>query len=194
MGSKAAHPDRGERPQKMLLSADDFQRMGEAGIFTDKPRVELINGEIFTMSPFTPEHNSHVDKIAEFFTISLFGKARVRTQGSVRLDEFSEPEPDIAILRFDENYYQGKQVTAEDIFLLIEVSVNTLATDRKLKKEKYALAGIPEYWIVIPEKGMVESYQKPEDGAYREKKTYLKKDEWLFDAFNLLVKGSDLLI
>lgn len=178
----------------MLISAEDYQRMGAAGIFEGKPRMELIDGEIYARSPLTPYHNSHVDKCAEFFTIKLVGKARVRTQGSVRTDAYSEPEPDIAILRYSENFYIGRQPTAEDILLLIEVAVNSIETDRTTKKKKYADAGIPEYWIVIPKKGIVEVYQKPEDGAYLEKKIYKKEEEWVFETFNLPVKGSDLLI
>ena len=72
----------------MLISADDYQHMGAAGIFEGKPRVELINGEIYAMSPFTPEHNSHVDKASRFFNRVLFDKILVRTQGSIRIDDY----------------------------------------------------------------------------------------------------------
>lgn len=194
MPSKASQYDREGIRKKMLISAEDYQRMGAAGIFADKPRVELIDGEIYTMSPFTPDHNGHVDKAAEFFTVNLFGKAIIRTQGSVRIDEYSEPEPDIAILRLSENFYSDKQATAKDVHLLIEVAVHTLETDRTIKKQKYAESNIPEYWIVIPKKGIVEVYRKPEDGTYLEKNTYKKTDEWLFEAFSLPIKGSNLLI
>ncbi len=194
MPSKTATSNQEGIRRKMLISAEDYQRMGAAGVFADKPRVELIDGEIYTMSPFTPSHNGHVDKAAEFFTVNLFGKAKIRTQGSVRIDEFSELEPDIAILRFSENFYSDKQATAKDIHLIIEVAVHTLETDRTVKKQKYAEALIPEYWIVIPSKKAIEVYRKPEDGDYLEKNTCHKGDEWLFEAFNLTVKGSDLLI
>jgi len=180
--------------RKMLISADDYQRMGAAGIFTNKPRVELIDGEIYTMSPFTSDHNGHVDKISRFFNHALFDRALVRTQGSIRLDEYSEPEPDIAILRFKENFYRNQQVTPQDIYLLIEVAVNSVATDRTVKKQKYAAAGIPEYWIVLPEKEMVEVYRQPEEDDYLEKTTYHKSEEWSFEAFSLPVQGSDFLI
>jgi len=180
--------------KKLLISADDYQRMGAAGIFTDKPRVELIDGEIYTMSPLPPNHNAHVDKVAEFLTVELLGKAKVRTQGSIRLDDYSEPEPDLAILRFQQDFYNDRQPTANDIYLVIEVAVNSLETDRTVKLEKYAASAIPEYWIVIPEKKMIEVYRKPEDGIYLEKNTYQKTDEWRFLAFDLPMKGSNLLI
>ncbi len=179
--------------QKMLISADDYQRMGEAGIFADK-KVELIDGEIYTMSPITPNHNGHVDKASEFFTIELFGKAKIRTQGSVRTDEYSEPEPDITILRFDEHFYSKRQATSEDILLIIEVAVFTIEKDRTIKKKKYAAAGIPEYWIIIPQKGIIEVYKNPIEGDYAQKSTYQINSNWMLDAFDLEVKGSDFLI
>ncbi|MEM6965763.1 MAG: Uma2 family endonuclease, partial [Bacteroidota bacterium] len=165
-----------------------------AGIFINKPRVELIDGEIYTMSPFTPDHNSHVDKITEFFIIQLYGKAKVRSQGSVKTDENSKPEPDIAVLKFKENFYRDRQATAKDIHLIIEVSVFTTQTDRTTKKKKYAAAGIPEYWIVLPKKSTVEVYRNPSKGNYLEKSVYQKIDEWIFTTFDLKVKGTDLLI
>jgi len=194
MSSEAAQYHNETEYKKMLISADDYQRMGTIGIFEDKPRVELIDGEIYTMSPITPDHNSHVDKAAEFFTVKLFGKAKIRTQGSIRTDEYSEPEPDVTILHFDKNFYQKKQPTAKDVHLVIEVAVFTMATDRTLKKEKYATVGIPEYWIVFPKEQTIEVYRKPKDGDYLEKSTYEKQDEWVFETFDLTMKGSDLLI
>ncbi len=181
-------------PQKMLLSADDYQRMGAAGIFSDKPRVELIDGQIYTMSPISPDHNSHVDKASEYFIINLYGKAKVRAQGSVRTDEHSEPKPDVTILHFKENFYNDEQPSPEDIHLIVEIAVFTLQIDRTVKLKKYASVGIPEYWIVVPEKKIVEVYRKPDDSTYLEKSTYTKDDEWVFEEFNLSVKGSDLLI
>ncbi|MFK7981102.1 MAG: Uma2 family endonuclease [Saprospiraceae bacterium] len=180
--------------QKMLISVADYQRMGAAGIFENKPRVELLDGIIYTMSPITPNHNGHVDKVAEFFTIKLFGKAKVRTQGSIKTSDYSEPEPDISILRYDEHFYTKKQATAADVHLIIEVAVFTVKTDRTIKKKKYAKAGIPAYWIVIPQKGIIEVYKQPADGNYAQKSTYKINSQWTIDAFDLAVKGSDFLI
>lgn len=179
---------------KMLISADDYQRMGEAGIFNDKPKVELIDGEIYFMSPITADHNGHVDKATQFFSINLFGKANVRVQGSIRTDEYSEPEPDVTILKYDKNFYTKKQATAADVLLVVEVAVFTLKKDRTIKKKKYAIVGIPEYWIIIPKKGTIEVFKNPKEGKYLKKSIYKINSKWTFEAFELAVKGSDLLI
>jgi Uma2 family endonuclease len=180
--------------EKFLLSVDDYHRMGEIGIFDDKPRVELIDGDILVRSPITPYHNSHVSKVSDYFHRALSNQVIVWTQNSVRLDKFSEPEPDIALLRRKENYYQDAHPAPEDIHLLIEVAVETVKKDRTLKLEKYARSRIPEYWIIIPKEGIIEVYQNPKEGTYLEKNTFRKADEWCYEAFDLQVKGSDFLI
>lgn len=179
---------------KYRFTAEDYQRMGEAGVFVDNPRIELINGEIYTMSPISSEHNSHVDKISRFFQKTILSQVLIRTQGSIRIDDYSEPEPDIVLLHLSEDYYHARQPKPEDIYLIVEVAVNTKDTDRGIKLSKYAAAGIPEYWIIIPSEGIIEVYQNPEAGTYREKRTYRKTDEWKLDAFDLAIKGSNLLI
>lgn len=180
------------RVRKMLISAEDYQRMGKAGIFDNKPRVELIDGEIYTMSPITPDHNGHVDKIATFLTVKLFEKAQIRTQGSIRTAEYSEP--DITILKYRADFYSKKQATAQDALVVIEVLVFTIERDRTTKKKKYADASIPEYWIVSPKEKTIEVYKNPKNGTYAKKETYKIDDHWKIDAFNLEVKGSDFLI
>jgi len=194
MSSKSVAYDGGLSGRRKLISAEDYQRMGTAGVFSDQERIELIDGQIYTMSPFTPLHNGHVDKISHFFNRSLINEILVRTQGSIRTDEYSEPEPDITILRFDEKFYSEKQASPKDIHLVIEVAISTVQTDQSIKKVKYAEAGIPEYWIVLPEHMLIEVYRNPKGNDYQEKMTYDKTSEWIFEAFNLSVKGSDLLI
>jgi len=168
--------------------------MAEIGIFDDQPRVELIDGEILVRSPISPYHNSHVSKVSEFFHRVLLDRIIVWTQSSIRLDSYSEPEPDIALLRKQEDFYNKSHPSPSDVHLLIEVAVKTITKDRTLKLEKYARSGIPEYWIVIPEEECVEVYRRPKGGEYQEKNTYAKADGWLFEIFELEVKGSDLLI
>ena len=182
------------KPTKWRISAETYQEMGKAGIFQGKPRVELINGEIFTMSPITPKHSAHTTKIFSFFNKKLDGKALVGCQNPVKLNDFSEPEPDISVLKLAKDFYLSGHPTPKSIFLLIEVAVFTEQHDRSIKKKNYATATIPEYWIVIPMKKKIEVYRQPKEGDYTEKVVYKKEDTWTIQAFNLEVRGSDFLI
>jgi len=179
--------------KQYLISVEDYHLMDKAGIFNDKGRVELIDGQIYTISPITPDHNGHVNKVSRFFNKQL-EDVIVQTQGSIRTGINSQPKPDIALLKFDKHFYSKKQATAADTLLIIEVAVYTIKNDRTTKKKKYAAAGIPEYWIVIPKKGIIEVYQQPVEGEYAKKTTYKKKSKWTIEPFSLEVKGSDFLI
>jgi len=181
-------------PKKMLFTAVDYQLMGAAGIFINKPKVELIDGEIYVKNPRNTKENAHIDKASEFFARTSLEEIQVRTRGSIRTDNYSEPNPDIAILKYKENFYSNKQATAKDTYLIIEIVVFTTNDDRTIKLKKYASVGIPEYWIIIPKQKIIEVYRKPDGDTYAEKMTYKKKDEWTFEPFELEVKGSDFLI
>ena len=84
MSSTAFRKKGGNQIQKMLISVEMYQQMGAAGIFANAPRIELLDGEIYTKTALSPLHNSHVDKIAEYFVVNLYNKAKVRTQGSIQ--------------------------------------------------------------------------------------------------------------
>jgi hypothetical protein len=81
------------------FTADDYQRMGQAGILRREDRVELIDGEIVTTTPIGPRHCASVDRATRAFVMKAGDSAVVRVQGSVRLDFYTEPEPDLVLLR-----------------------------------------------------------------------------------------------
>jgi len=186
-------------PQKVTLkkyrfSADEYQKMGEIGLFANGKRVELINGEIIEMSPISNSHNAHVDKISQFLIGKLSGKAQIRTQGSVRLNDSSEPEPDIVAIKYREDFYLNQYVSSDDILVLVEVALHSSDMDRSDKKRLYASSGIQEYWIVLPKENLIEIYHSPQGDDYSELETLKKDENWFSDQLNLPIKGSDLLI
>lgn len=149
------------------FTAEEFQRMGEAGIFRQDARLELIEGEIIEMSPIGNAHAACV-KFLNRLLSRLFGDTfTIGVQDPVRLNEFSEPQPDISLLRRRDDYYREKQPTPADVLLVIEVADTTVVKDRAVKLPLYARAGIAEGWLVnIPEE-VVEIYSDPAEGAYR---------------------------
>ncbi|MEM6965084.1 MAG: Uma2 family endonuclease [Bacteroidota bacterium] len=184
----------GAAPKKFKLTVGAYHRMGRMGFFDNYSKVELINGAIYTMSPFTPDHNAHTKKISLFFTKALDGKATIGSQDAIRLNDNSEPEPDVSILKYDKDFYLSGHPTPKDILLLIEVSVFTISHDRKIKRKNYAENKVPEYWMVIPKQQIIEVYRNPRKGKYTEKHVFKKEDTWTLEVFDLKVKGSDLLI
>lgn len=145
--------------------------MAEVGILKPTDDVELINGEIIQkMSPIKSIHADIVDVIAEQLFASLTGKAKIRIQNPIHINDNSQPEPDLAVAKLQS--YRDNHPSPADIHLIIEVSDSTLHFDRTQKKKLYASAMIPEYWIVNVSDKQVEVYTLPEKSDYKEMNTF----------------------
>jgi Uma2 family endonuclease len=151
---------------RRAFSVYDYARMREGGILTEDDRVELIDGDIRLMSPSGPQHAAVVSKIVKYLTAQLGDRAIVSPQNPVRLSDYSEPQPDVAVLLYRDDFYAQAHPGASDILILIEVSDSTLAYDRGEKIPRYAAAGVPEVWIVDLAQQMVEQYTAPSRGQY----------------------------
>jgi hypothetical protein len=51
---------------KHWFTVAEYNRMGEAGIFTEDDRVELIEGEIIEMSPIGRRHAACVGRLTRY--------------------------------------------------------------------------------------------------------------------------------
>ena len=148
------------------FTAEEFERMGEAGIFRQDARLELIEGEIFETSPIGSPHAACVDALALVCNELARRRFIVRVQSPIRLSDFSEPQPDVALLRWRDDFYRGAHPTPPDVLLVVEVADATAAADRTVKLPLYARAGIAEAWLVDITEAQVEIYSDPSAGAY----------------------------
>ena len=144
--------------------------MAEAEIFAPYARMELIQGEIIDMTPIGSGHAGIVNRLNSIFSQKAGDNVIVSTQNPVVLNDFSEPQPDLALLRFREDFYTRSHPQAEDVLLIVEVADTTLQYDREVKLPLYARAGIPEVWLVDVKGKKVNSYRRPEEGCYIERK------------------------
>ena len=152
--------------QRYRFDVDEFARMGEAGIFTEDDRVELIDGEVLEMSPIGPPHAGTVNRLAELLITRLAGRANVIVQNPIRLDRHTEPQPDLVVARRRKDFYAGRHPEAADVLLVIEVADSSLRYDRTAKAPRYARAGIPETWIVDVQAGTVTVCADPGPQGY----------------------------
>ncbi len=148
-----------EKPRP--LRRIEYDRMVELGMFADE-RLELLQGVIVTMSPQGSRHAAAVRKLNQRLTLALTGRAFVQVQSPIALDEYSEPEPDIAVVAIAD-YDRELPKTA---LLIVEVADSSLQKDRHVKGRLYAAAPIPEYWIINLEQNLVEVWRTPQDGTY----------------------------
>lgn len=148
------------------LTRADYHRLGEAGILGEDDRVELLEGQLVDMSPIGPRHALAVDALAELLLPAIAGRAALRVQNPIELDETTEPQPDIALVQRPWQGYPHAHPGPADILLLVEVADTSLDTDRGAKLELYARSGIREVWIVDLTANRVLIFRGPSGNGY----------------------------
>lgn len=144
----------------------EYRRMVEAGILGSGDRVELLEGQILEMSPQTPPQAGTVSRINRLLQRELGERADIRVQLPLTLVA-SEPEPDLAVVRFDLGEYGDRHPSAADVLWLIEVAYTTQAFDREVKGPLYARAGVADYWVVDVAARQVCIYRQPTPQGYQ---------------------------
>jgi Uma2 family endonuclease len=154
-------------PEKTRISVDRYQKMVATGVLTQRDRIELIEGEMINRAPIGPKHAALTARLTKILILAVGDAAIVSPGGPVNLGDFSEPQPDLLLLRPRDHYYAGKIPDASDVLLLIEISDSTLAFDQNTKRALYARHAVPEYWIVDVEGKRIQVYREPKvDGDY----------------------------
>lgn len=147
-------------------SLNDYHQMIESGLLAERS-LELINGEIIEMSPEGVSHSFYCRGTAKYLRSILGNRAEVSEAHPITLPNDSEPEPDIAIVRTPDTLYQTRHPFPEDIFWLIEIANSTLAKDLGVKRDLYAQAGIPEYWVMNLQTSELVVFRDLIDNKYR---------------------------
>jgi Uma2 family endonuclease len=149
-----------------LFTVSEYYRMAGAGILHEDDRVELIEGKVIEMAAIGSRHASTVKRLNALLQVLSPDRAIVGVQDAVRLDEYSEPQPDLSLLRPRLDFYREGHPKPDDVFLLIEVADSSSDYDHQIKLPLYARAGIVEVWIVDLETKAVGVYRQPSEDAY----------------------------
>jgi Uma2 family endonuclease len=145
------------------FTVDEYERMSAV---LDEPRVELIDGYVMNKMGKKPPHIWSVGRILKALEFLPKDQWTCRKEDPVRIPDFDEPEPDIAVIRGPEDQYQDRIPEARDVALLVEVAESTLERDRGKKLSAYAKGGIPIYWIVNLVERQIEVYSNPSPTGY----------------------------
>lgn len=156
------------------VTVDEFHKMGEAGVFTEDDRVELVDGEMVDMAPIGSRHASVVKRLTNLLATLAQGSAIVSAQDPLRLAPHSELEPDFMLLKPRADFYSEAHPGAEDVLLLIEVCDTSVLYDREVKLPLYARYGVAEVWLIDLDARTVETccMPQPEASNYAERKTF----------------------
>ena len=154
----AADPNVAAEPQPHRWSKEEYYRLGKVGFFEGQ-RTELIDGEIFVVSPQNFPHAITTDRVATVLRKALGADYWVRTQLPQDTGRTSLPEPDISVVPGPPERYRDHPSQA---VLVVEVSDTSLSFDRKRKAAHYAAAGVPDYWIVNLKQRQLEIFRDPQ--------------------------------
>jgi len=146
------------------FSVAEYHKLIEIGILTEDDNLELLEGYLVHKMSRNPPHDATIQKAMKRLLRILPPDWDLRVQSAITLTT-SEPEPDLAVVRGDENTYLTRHPSPADIGLVIEVADATLAGDRIDKGRIYARAGITCYWIVNLVDRQVEVYSAPSGPA-----------------------------
>jgi len=135
-------------PTAYRFTVKDYHRMAEAEIFDPKDRVELVDGEVVEMSPIGTRHGACVSRLLHLVLPQIGDRAIVIAQQPVQIGEFSEPEPDFALLRWRDDFYADHHANPPDIYLVIEAADTSLRHDLLRKAPLYIAGGVPDVWVV----------------------------------------------
>jgi Uma2 family endonuclease len=147
------------------FTREAYHRM--ADVLNSGPRVELIDGEIFMMSPIGPTQGMLVTRLNWFFTRNLPTEFACRVQLPIAARDDSEPEPDLAIVRRRDDDYRDEHPIPGDVSPIIEVAQSSLNFDLGRKLRLYASITIPEYWVVDVANRKVIVHREPLKKSYR---------------------------
>ena len=151
------------------FTVKEYYRMAETGVLSPNARVELLDGRIIDMSPIGPLHGGATTYLTEIFTAAAKGRWLTRIQNPVRLDDYSEPQPDLVLAKRVKDFYRKRHPQPDDVYLLVEISDTTLELDQEEKLPAYGRAGIAEVWTVNLNELAVEVYREPDFTGYGSK-------------------------
>lgn len=170
-------------PGLRRFTVKEYYSMLEAGILDEDDRVELIRGEIRTMSPKGTKHSASNSRANRCFSQLLGDQVIIRLQDPIHLDDHSEPEPDVVLAALVEDDYDYHHPTPTELYLVLEIADSSLSYDREEKSLLYAQAGIQQYCILNLRERELEDYRQPGTHGYRSKQTYTAEQCFTLVAF-----------
>jgi Uma2 family endonuclease len=158
-------------------TVDEYYQMARTGILHPDEKVELIAGQILrNMTPQGSFHAAAITRTNRLLNQPTQPRFLVRSQLPIHLDNRSEPEPDVALVKRDRLDYDDRHPKAEDVYLIIEIADSTLKTDLTLKKQIYAEANIADYWVLDLTKRQLYVYRQPTSEGYQQEQILSEQD------------------
>lgn len=176
------------------FTIDEYHRMAENGIFGPDERMELIDGEIVSMSPMGSRHAAVIRRANTLLQKLISDTSKIlQIQLPITLHGDSEPEPDLAVVNARDDFYEDEHPVAADVMLLIEVADTSLNYDTGAKQQLYAQNSIGEYWVIDLSSDAIIQYLNPNAGEYGQQTTCTRGDSFESPALGATISVNDCL-
>ena len=175
------------------FTVDEYYRMADAGVFGPDERTELLDGEIVVMTPPGERHASMVDRLNMLLAGSAGERFIVRVQNPLRLGKRSEPQPDVTVLRYRDDFYASCHPGAGDALVVVEVADSSLRLDRGYKRGLYAREGVQEFWLVDVKRGTITVYSDPAGAEFTREHEYRRGETWTSPALGREIRAVDVV-
>ena len=148
-----------ERPGLHRWSRREYGLMIDHGLLDEDDPVELLDGLLLVKEPQHSPHRTAVLLAAKALDLGFGEGWFVQTQSPIILDDRSEPEPDVCVVRGSPRDYAAAHPTRPA--LIVEVAQSGLLLARGRKAAAYARAGIADYWILNLGDRVLEVHREP---------------------------------
>lgn len=177
-----------------LFTANEYQTLADIGVLGEDERVELIEGRIVRMAAKNVNHAIATKRATRLFIRLLGDQVIVGVQDPILLNDYSEPEPDIVLVKPPDERYLANHPTPQDIFLVLEIAESSLAYDRDVKCPLFAQNGIVQFCLLNLQTRELEDYREPGPNGYRSKRTFTAEQSFTLVVFpDLSIHVNDLL-
>lgn len=153
---------------KHLVSVEDFRSISRTNQINSTSDVELIDGVIYDKPQDAAAHGNVLDLLIEEIINVCSSQAIVRVQSTIELGSLSALQPDISLIRRNQEGSSPATPKAQDTLLVLEVADESLKYYYETKSLMYAYHGIPEYWLLDIPNRCLTVFQQPGEGGYRD--------------------------
>lgn len=161
------------------FTVDEYHRLAEIGVLTEKDRVELLEGWIVPKMIRSPGHDGVLHQVSDLLRTMLPADRCIRIQSAITTAD-SEPEPDMAVVVGPQNRYRTRHPRADEVAIVIEIASSSLKHDSTVKSRVYARAGIACYWVIDITTLQIHVYSNPcsdpNSGEYTHCQTFTMAD------------------
>ncbi len=150
------------------LTYEEFEQVCD---LYDWSRVELEDGVVMAMPDETEAH-SWTCTVVKHHLDEVFGWQLVNFTGTTRMTEDTAFKPDVWVVSAPPQPAVRKLTPIPEMVLMVEVTIHSHARDFGRKQEHYAAAGVPEYWVIEPDDGVLHRFTEPGREGYGVKTTF----------------------